>query len=86
MKPAQPPVPPHLARKLAILAHTNPQLHEQITGGKENMKLKCTWSGCRQQWAVSDEDPDSTLDDAMHHVTRRHSIGASIAHNWLEEA
>lgn len=34
MKPAQ-PVPTHLARKLAILAHTNPQLHEQITGKKK---------------------------------------------------
>lgn len=26
---------PHLSRKLAILAHTNPQLFAQITGGKK---------------------------------------------------
>lgn len=31
MKPARPAYPPHLARKLATLATTNPQLFQQIT-------------------------------------------------------
>lgn len=32
--------------------------------------LRCTI--CNTRMTVSDEDPDSTLDDMMHHVTRAH--------------
>jgi hypothetical protein len=36
MKPTNPlPNAPHLARKLANLARTNPQLFTQLTGGKK---------------------------------------------------
>lgn len=35
MKPATPAYPPHLARKLATLATTNPQLFQAITKGKK---------------------------------------------------
>lgn len=38
MKPAQPPYPPHLTRKLAALATTNPQLFQQITKPAKDTK------------------------------------------------
>lgn len=34
--PTPPAYPPHLTRKLATLATTNPQLHQQITKGKKS--------------------------------------------------
>lgn len=29
---------------------------------------------CGMEWAVSPQDPDSTLDDARAHLSRRHQI------------
>lgn len=45
--------------------------------------IHCT--ACGLEWTVSQEDPDTTLDDARQHVTRRHDIAPAWWHHLIKD-